>query len=219
MPDFNIANFRGSLNREGVLLDNRFLMVITPPKGLKNKTKMKDITIRCDSTNLPGKALITEDQVYRYGYGVPERIPYNSLFHDVTATFILDRNASQLKFFSDWYELIHNTDTTQKLTNSSVFELEYKSNYASTITIYMYNDKSKNVIECKLFEAYPQMIQDKQLSWHQGEVLKTGIVFYYRNYKITVKENLLDNLIETFGLDNLFGKNVVDIQSTLSKLF
>lgn len=222
MAEFNIRDFRGSINKEGVLLQNKFLMTVTPPKKL-NLSSTKNITLRCDSVNLPGKALLTEDLVYRHGYGLPERIPYGSQFQDVTATYMLDREAAQLKFFNDWSELIHGTDSSRGLLNKnqsggSAYEVEYKSNYATTVSIYVYNDKSKNAIECTLYEAFPQMIQDKQLSWGEAEVLKVGIGFYYRNAKIKTSTTM-QSLLNTFSPENLFGDDMRRIQRDLSRIF
>lgn len=195
----DISQFKASINRRGILLKNKFLMVIQPPKGLTAKFKdFRDITLRASDVSFPTAALQTYDGHFRYGYGVPEKIPFGATFEDTTAHFLVSRDAVEVGLFNQWMNLIMNTDTskgvwTEGSEKQGAFELSYKSEYATTITIFVYNEEQDKVIEITLYDAYPHRTNIDNLSWQNSStpmVLSVNIIF--KNYVMKTVSKLPD---------------------------
>lgn len=195
---FQLSNFMASLAAAGTLPSNRFLVVIQPPKSLANAGyDMRNLTIRCENVNLPLPQLLTKDGINRYGYGVPERIPYSAIFADCSLEFIVDRQATQLKFFYDWVNSIVNLKTDRPIATTDVFEVEYKDNYVCNVTIYVYNELDDKVLECVLDLAYPRNVNDIQLAWQNTNVATPlKIDLSYRNmYLRTLGKTAISSIL------------------------
>lgn len=129
---FDISEFRSEIKLNGVLQNNRFVMVMAMPKGIdklskysavsaenndnnsKRKTLVDNdnfITLRCDTVTVPGVNFFTNDNIRRYGFGQIEKRPYLPTFNPITLSFIVDRNAKVISFFNDWANNIVDHDT------------------------------------------------------------------------------------------------------------
>jgi hypothetical protein len=223
MVDFSISNFKASINNNGILRNNMFLVNIARPTVLRNsgfvltreveiKSKTFDmldiVTLRCESVNLPGMNLLTTDGIYRYGYGPPEKIPYGAIFTDLSASFIVDRSGSQFRFFNVWMNNIYNVDSSKGIgavnpdTGSQTFEMGYKGTYATDITIFVYNEQTDKVLEMTLHEAYPYQVNDVPLSWSgRDDMILLNVAFTYRNFVMKNVEGLSKiNILSLFGI-------------------
>jgi hypothetical protein len=196
----DINQFRASINRRGILLSNKFLVVVTPPPGMFSKTKsFRDMVARASSVSFPVATLMVVDGHLRYGHGVPERMPYSVNFSEVTADFVLSRDAEELGMFNLWLNQVFNFDTSKGIwaensqAGGTVFEVGYKSQYATTVTIYVYNDSSDRVVEITLVDAFPAATNLHNLDWEATNApQKLSINFAYRNYIMKTVAKLPD---------------------------
>ncbi len=213
MAEFNISNFKSSINSNGILRNNMFLVNIASPSVIRNKFDLEfmstQVTLRCESINLPGMNLLTTDGIYRYGYGPPEKIPYGAIFSDLSASFIVDRSGSQFRFFNIWMNNIYNVDSSKGIgavnpdTGSQTFEMGYKGTYATDITIFVYNEQTDKVLEMTLHEAYPYQVNDVPLSWSgKDDMVLLNVAFTYRNFVMKNVDGLPKiNILSLFGIN------------------
>jgi hypothetical protein len=187
---FNISNFRNEIERNGVLPQNRFLVVFARPRILSNYYSTDFLTMRCENVTLPGVSFNTTN-VIRYGYGQVERRPYLPMFSDIRMSFIVDRSSSVVGFFNNWTNSIVNYDVSKGMYpgdgaskyGSSPYEMVYKDSYiCPQMQIYVYDYENKKQIKVTLYDAYPVSTADIDLSWTESnEVLKYGISLRFTN--------------------------------------
>ena len=193
MPGFNITNFFTSVNTKGVLRDNSFILSIMPPQVMSNFSAtqtINELSLRCESVNIPGINLQTQD-IFRYGTGPVEKSPYSAFFTDVTAQFIVDRDATEYTFFNLWMNSIVNMDLQGGMLaanpqfNSLPYEVRYRSEYATRVFIFVYNDKQEKVVEVTLEDAYPLTLHDTPFNWNnQDAMVKLQVTLNYRSMYI-----------------------------------
>lgn len=198
---FDITDFRASINRKGVVRNNSYMVSIVPPSILSDYDASQ-LTLRCDSLNLPGLNLMTQDGIYRYGYGPAEIMPYNAMYTPVTMSFIVDRVASQYTFFNVWMNRVFDTnisggilpqDAIDDPNVSAPYEVSYKSDYATEMHIFVYNEVGDKVIELNFVEAYPMTVQDTPLSWGlQQDVVRLQVTMAYKGYFMKTLEGYPD---------------------------
>jgi hypothetical protein len=169
---FNISNFRSEIERNGVLPQNRFLVVVTRPKTLSAYYTTDFLTMRCDSASIPGVNFFTTN-VNRYGHGQTERRPYLPVFNAVSLKFIVDKKSSVVGFFNAWTNSIVNYDVSKGMYASngrnSPYELTYKDDYiCPQLQIYVYDYTNTKQIKVTLFDAYPIATTDMDLSWTES---------------------------------------------------
>ena len=179
MRGFNINEFKAKTST-GIMRNNKFLVEIPMPASIQlnnnstdrqilNETN-RNLQFYCDSTAIPGIALLVSD-VRNFGYGPSEKKPYNAVFTDLPLTFISDGLGENLQFFQEWLRSIVNYDLRETMTgqNSTYglapYELNYKTDYAVEMKIYVYTEQGDEIIKLTLAEAYPIFVGDIALNW------------------------------------------------------
>ena len=183
---FNISDFRSSMNNAGVLRSHSYMIMINPPPSLREYDTAQ-LTLRCDSVNMPGINFMTQDGIYRYGYGPAEVMPYNVMFTPVTMSLMVDRAASQYTFFNLWMNSIFDMNLQGGILggsgDSSPYEVAYKKDYAVTMNMFVYNETADKVIELTFQEAYPLLMQDTPLAWgEQQNIIRLQISMAYKTF-------------------------------------
>lgn len=183
---FNISDFRTSMNSAGVLRSHSYMIMINPPPSLSSYDTSQ-LTLRCDSVNMPGINFMTQDGIYRYGYGPAEIMPYNVMFTPVTMSLMVDRAASQYTFFNLWMNSIFDMNMQGGILggseSSSPYEVAYKEDYAVTMNMFVYNETADKVIELTFQEAYPLLMQDTPLAWgEQQNIIRLQISMAYKTF-------------------------------------
>lgn len=208
---FNIADFRSSIYNSSILRSNQYMILITPPPPLRGFDTAQ-LTLRCDSVNLPGIDMMTLDGIYRHGYGPAEKYPHNANFQEVTATFLVDKAASQYTFFNVWQNLIYNiSDYSGGIlgqadpeedpfgyTNLYPFEVAYREDYATDMHMFVYNENADRVIELSFIEAWPRSVQDTPLSWgatDQASLIRLQVSFCYKSFFMKTLEGYPTDII------------------------
>lgn len=183
---FSISDFKSSMDNTGVLRSHSYMIMINPPPSL-SEYDTAQLTLRCDSVNMPGINFMTQDGIYRYGYGPAEVMPYNVMFTPVTMSLMVDRAASQYTFFNLWMNSIFDMNMQGGILggdkSSSPYEVAYKKDYAVTMNMFVYNETADKVIELTFQEAYPLLMQDTPLAWgDQQTIMRLQISMAYKTF-------------------------------------
>jgi len=186
MPAFRIDEFITSINKNGILKNNKYSVFFATPAALNSYGKLNDILIRADSVRMPGMAFASADGPPRLGYGPTERVPYVANFEEISITFTIDANSYIHKFFNDWVNAIFNfkgQGNTQAKTKG-VYEVGYKDSYTTDISIELYDDLGNLKLTNKVYHAFPMAFPSESLSWGDGQPIKLTIPFAYIDYEV-----------------------------------
>ena len=209
---FNINRFKENINSFGYIKNNKFEVYVHIPKFLQNKsmringreTNVNNIgsalKYRVNKVTTPGVTLNTSD-VFRYGIGTTQKMPYGSQFLDVSLAVLLDKNTDFWDFWYNWTNGIYNFNG-QEPNGNNIFTggrtpnltTEYKDNYSTTMTIIIYDDIGRAVKKIHLYEAYPSSLREMDLSWNQSSLLALALTITYTSYSME-GSNVVDNSV------------------------
>jgi hypothetical protein len=231
MSGNTIDTFKATIGkRYGLAKANRFLVIFTPPSQslinlnpldiigrLASGTEVdkksfvsdpRDIAFLVESTQLPGRNINTLD------YQAEKetiKIPNGFIDDDVTMTFLLTGDYYIKDMMETWMSSIIDTEK---------YQVGYKKDYQTDITIQQLNDFDKNIYGIRLQNAYPINISAIELN-NSGEntIQRVTITFAYDRY---VPENFVQSKISQAlsAIPNLpFGLKLPDkISSGLKKI-
>lgn len=152
---FNISGFRSSIEKNGVLRSNRFIVFFSLPDYLQDKRAeygYEDglISLRCETAQLPGLNITTIDQP-RIGWGPSESIPHNLTYSEITLTFLMDAQSKIHRLFYDWMNTIVNFQGSRGQSSldkswrigsldTYAYEMGYKEKYTTDILVSVYDN-------------------------------------------------------------------------------
>jgi hypothetical protein len=108
-------------------------------------------------------------------------------------TFIVSDDMREKIFFDSWLDIINPTTD---------YNFQYKSNYATDITINQYNVNNQLTYSVVLRDAFPLAINQLDLEWSSESYHKLEIQFVYTNW-INNYSNALQQKITNAGLTGL----------------
>jgi hypothetical protein len=207
---FNIDRFKENLNSFGYIKNNSFEVFVHIPKFLQNKsmringreTNVNNIgsalKYRVNRVTTPGVSLNTTD-IFRYGIGTTQKMPYGSQFSDVSLSMMLDRNTDFWDFWYNWTNGIYNFNG-QEPNGNNIFAggripnltVEYKDEYSSTMTIIIYDAIGRAVKKIHLYEAYPSSLREMDMAWSQSNLMALSLTITYTSYSME-GSNVIDN--------------------------
>lgn len=207
-----IGNFMAEVRKAGVARTNLFDVELTAPTILLGNETAPKISLFAEGAALPGRTISTLD-VTRYGYGPHEKVPYSMQFNDITLQMIGDGAGEVYKFFYNWMQGIVRGDTDMLLNMNGdaggklPYEVEFKENYASTMTVRQYNEQGDTIFSSRLTDVFPISVPDVNLSWSDSSLMQFSVTFAY-----------LQNTLENAGIPLEPGKGGIEGLSTLQKL-
>lgn len=226
MAGFNINDFTSDIKTRGIVRSNSFLAYILPPKGLQAAYKdTKKFIIRCDSASIPSASFLNYE-LYRYGFGVQESAPYSVQFEPINLSFIMDSQAETYTFFYRWMNTIVNYNTKKGINvpiqdaGHKPYEVGYKSNYATTVRVAVFNEKAQSIIEITLNDAFPMSISEIQMNWAaDNEIVRINVPMYYRDFTIETitpvqLQETYNVLPSTVADNNVYRPGVIDTLNT-----
>ena len=180
------SSFKGDLARS-----NRFDVDIPVPLTLIPYIKTsRNLIYRCENANLPARTFATTEQKT---YGPVEKHPYLTTYNDIDLTFIVDDDMQQRIFFDAWLNYINPTYN---------YNMRYKENYTTTITINQYDVTNKLSYTINLFDAYPISMNQLDLDWNGDSYHKLTVTFAYTYWKNNSLQALGMELLDA-GLDSV----------------
>ena len=180
----SINDFKSTFNTD-VARNSRFDVNIPVPLTLMPiMGNAKNLQYRCESANLPGRSLMTTEQKT---YGPVEKHPYLSTFIDIDLTFLVSGDMSEKLFFDLWLDYIN------PMFN---YNMEYKSDYSTVITINQYDVSNQLTYSVNLFDAFPVSMNQMDLNWQDEGVHKLTVSFAYTYWQNNSLEALALQLAE-----------------------
>jgi hypothetical protein len=178
----SINDFKSSFTRD-LARPSRFDVNIAAPLiMIPYLGDAKNLTYRCESAQLPGRTFATAEQ--KIGSNPVEKYPYLTTYNDIDLTFIVGDDMKEKVFFDNWLELIN---------PSLTFNYQYKSNYATVITVNQYDVTNQLSYTVDLFDAYPISVNQLDLDWSSEGNHKLVVTFAYTRWS----NNSLQNLGQT----------------------
>jgi hypothetical protein len=200
MP-FNIATFKTTISGNGYLPSNKFQVFVTPPPILQNSSVnnlgtpelisniARDLSFRIDQVKTPGITLLNAD-VNLYGIGPSQKQPMNAQFGENSFSILSDGYGYIWQFWHNWVRNVFEftgTSSARVGTASKVptYTSNYKSEYASTMQIVMYDMFGNAIQKINMFEAFPVAIRENSLNWgDNGNLIRLNISIAYSEYNI-----------------------------------
>lgn len=218
-----ISDFQSSINSKGVLQNNRFEVTIPLPLYLKDNRaspaqQERLITLRCEAATFPGMSITTVDEP-RLGVGPVEFMPHNATLDDVVLTFLVDSFGDIHRLFFEWFNTIVNIQGSRGQSrlgtstnyagglggSAAPFEVGFKANYSSDITITVFDKDDTKVMDVTLFKAFPVTLPSMGLAWGtDDELIRITIPFKYTDFSVQYsKANSTFESGATIGNTNL----------------
>ena len=205
MP-FNILNFKSEISEYGYLQNNKFQLIVTPPKILLGKSLIipseiendEDISIsdvgqrllfRGHSIVTPSVTLVLSD-LNRFGMGITQKYPSNAILNTMTASFICDGRGILWDYFYQWIQSIFQFSGADSgygsiINSSGNYTLGYKDDYSTVITVVIYDNYGNEVKSIDYTEAFPIGIYDIPLNWDSdNQLIKIVIPIAFTDYMI-----------------------------------
>jgi len=205
MPAFNISEFKSNISEYGILQNNKFSVFIPISPNVLVSTftntldplftidSMRALQFRAEAASVPGFSLQTQD-VRVQGTGVNQKMPFNALFPDVNVTFLADSGADIYKYFYSWFSnIVDFTGSSFSFYPSPSYEVGYKSDYVTDISILVYDNFGNLTKQIILYEAFPDSITEIPLDWaDKDRPMKFTVKFAYTRWGI-------------YGINNIIG--------------
>ena len=203
---FGVLNDDLSIYRsnEGYAQPNRYEVLILPPmsrgggnldnvfKGKEKESNVRNISLRCESVNLPGRNMstTTDSNIYGPTREVVEGVTYAE---DITLTFQSSSGLDERRYFQQWQENMFNPDT---------WNLGYYNDYVGSLEIYLLDKQEQRRYGLKLWEAFPKTINATTLDMGaNNEIIKVEIAFAFRYWtSLDIKQqspSLTDRITQT----------------------
>lgn len=200
-----INNFMSEIRQNSVARTNLFEVTLTAPRILTGAGAVRKISLYAEGASLPGLSLATGD-VTRYGYGPHEKVPYTIQTNDTTISFIGDGKGEIYKFFYNWLQGIVRADysVTSSQTSGnglSAYEVEFKEDYKSTITITTFNEVGTPVFVYDLSDAFPLNVPDVALNWADSSMMQFSVQFAFLQSRLQTSDQPL--ALTAGGVGNL----------------
>ena len=204
----------------GHALPNRFEVLIHPPGNkLGSATDNRQISMRCESINLPGRNLATLDDTNIYG---PTREIVNGVTYadEIIMTFQASAGLDERVFFEEWQALAFgNWDGDQ----GGNWNVKFYNDYIGHVDIYLLDKQDNRRYGLKLHEVFPKTISPIDLNQAtNNEIVKLPITFSFRYWSTLDIERKMPNLTEknfdtiTTGVERQLQSNLPKV---LTKLF
>lgn len=207
-----IDNLKATISKKGgVAFANRFQVFFQPPGAVTLKNLLnsdpkslvgdlaknaisggspkniipdpRDISILCESVNLPGRQISTIDyQADRQTI----KIPYGVINEDVTMSFILTNDYYMKQLFDKWMSGIFDVEN---------YRVGYKKDFVTDVVIQQLNKNNVPIYSVRLEDAFPITMQSIQLdSNSENTIQKLNVTLSYENY---VPEDIVDTIRST----------------------
>jgi hypothetical protein len=203
----------------GYAVPNRFEVLINPPARMRRANEARQVSMRCETVNLPGRNLATMEDTNIYG---PTREIVNGVTYadELNMTFQASSGLEERVFFEEWQaEAFGNWDGDK----GGNWNVKYYNDYTGNVEISILDRQDNKRYGIKLWEAFPKTITGTDLG--QGlnnELIKLGVTFSFRYWTSLDETRKMPNLTEkifdtiTTGVERQLQSNLPRV---LTKLF
>lgn len=163
-----INSFINSFNTYEVARPNRFLVTINGPTQMGQTNLFRQLTLRCENAELPGRTFGTVDQ--KTSSNPTTKSPIHTSYNDLSLTFIVSGDMAEKHLFDQWMEVINPQNT---------YDFAYKNEYVGQITITQYSLDGYPVASISVYNAYPIVVNQMDLDWSADGHHKLTVVFAF----------------------------------------
>ena len=224
---FNILNdLLGVLNSdEGYAHPNRYEVLLLPPvkrggggfenvfSGMERKSDIREISLRCESVQLPGRNLATgtDSNIYGPTREIVEGVTYAE---DLNMVFQASSGLDERVFFENWQ---------RQAFNEKTWNIGYYKDYVADIDIFLLDKQNQRRYGLRIHEAFPKTITATDLnSGTNNEIVKISVGFSFRYWTpLNINQqgpNIFNKILET--VVNSAERNLIRNQPRiLNKLF
>jgi len=159
-----------------------------------NSTASRYLALQCESTELPGRSVLTNDIDL---YGPIFKRPYKTAYSEIPFTFICTNDFYERRLFDTWMEAMVPTDTHNVRYSKNAQGI---SQYTTDIAIIQYDEFIKQIYAVKLIDAFPLSVASMPLSWGEDGFHRMSTQFAYTKYEvITNLQYDFPNASDIFG--------------------
>lgn len=139
---------------------------------------MRQLSYLTEVAYMPDRSFMNMDNRY---YGPNFKIPYQSVYEDITMTFLCRTQSFERQFFDDWMEIINPTN---------LWDFNYVDQYVAEINVYQladYGDSPEATAPAAMYQwslhrAYPIAIQAQEVNWGNGDFQRLTVSFTYSHW-------------------------------------
>jgi hypothetical protein len=200
LPKFSEATAFGVLNnflsefhnKNGYALPSRYEVLVYPPPMHPNPSAARNVSIRVEAIDMPGRALNTSPDANVYGIQ-PEIVDGITFAGTIGLTIQTSSDLEERVFFQSWQELAWDRST---------WNVRYYKDYVGIMEIYILDINNNRRYGVKIFNCFPKEVGPISLSYTQAtDIIKTPITMEY-NYWETLDitnqpPSLLDKVLDT----------------------
>jgi hypothetical protein len=192
----SIADFKASFSTD-LARPSRFDVNVPIPIGLLPYRNIgRTLNLRCENTELPGRSISTTTMKI---YGAEEKYPYQTVYNDISLTFIVSDDMSEKKFFDAWLNWINPTIN---------YNMKYKADYAVPLTVNQYDVKNELSYSVSMLDAFPIAVNQLDLDWSSDGHHKLTVTFAYTSWRNNSLEALAMEFLETSIANSLFDSTI-----------
>mgnify|MGYP003140113792 CR=1 FL=1 len=139
--------------------------------GMERKSDIREISMRCESVQLPGRNLSTgtDSNIYGPTREIVEGVTYAE---DLNMVFQASSGLDERVFFENWQ---------RQAFNEKTWNIGYYKDYVGTIDIYLLDKQNQRRYGLKIHEAFPATITATDLNYGtNNEIIKTSVKFSFR---------------------------------------
>lgn len=173
MANFSLDRFRSEvLDGAGLARNNRFEVLITPPRGLADKFSEAELaSLYVEQASIPLLNIFAKPfKIFGPSYQRPISSEYGG--EGLPMTFHVDQNFAIRRFFEDWMHVI---------VDPIRFTVGYQENYITDIYIRQLDEQDNITNEIKLIEAFPRNLNLMDLNHSaSNQTHRLNVLFAYR---------------------------------------
>lgn len=204
-----INNFLSEFHSDnGYALPSRYEVIITSP-GAGDARK---VSMRCESLDLPGRALNTSLDSNMYGIA-PEIVDGITFGGTLAMNFQASSDLEERVFFESWQEMAWDKGT---------WNVKYYRDYIKDIEIYVLDVQDARRYGLRLRECFPKEIGPATLdAGPAGDIIKIPVTMQYKYWEtldITNQPpNLMEKVLDTVitGAERTINANIPKVLSRL----
>ena len=179
-----INNFLSEFHSDnGYALPSRYEVIITSP----GEGDARKVSLRCESLDLPGRALNTSLDSNMYGIA-PEIVDGVVFGGTLAMTFQASSDLEEKVFFESWQE---------EAWDRGTWNVKYYRDYIKDIDIYVLDVQDARRYGLRLRECFPKEIGPATLdAGPAGDIIKIPVTMQYKYWETLDINNQPPNLME-----------------------
>ena len=204
-----INNFLSEFHSDnGYALPSRYEVIITSPAA----GDARKVALRCESLDLPGRALNTSLDSNMYGIA-PEIVDGITFGGTLAMTFQASSDLEEKVFFESWQE---------EAWDRGTWNVKYYRDYIKDIDIYVLDVQDVRRYGLRLRECFPKEIGPASLdAGPAGDIIKIPVTMQYKYWETldinNQPPNLMEKVLDTVitGAERSINANIPKVLSRL----